>query len=199
MSRLLTAALLLALVAVPAQAGKFNKVMKIGDKLPAFAELPATDDNKYGADNFKDKDVLVVVVTCNHCPVAVAYEDRIIAFTKKHAGKDSKVGIIAVNVNTIEQDRLDKMKERAKDKGFNFAYAYDESQKIGKSLGASVTPEFFVFNKDRKLVYMGALDDSQRSPKTNYLEAAVTATLKGETPKVPETRPVGCGVKYNKD
>jgi len=200
MNRLLTAALLLVLVAAPAQAGKFNKKMNIGDKLPAFTELPGTDDNKYGADNFKDKDVLVVVVTCNHCPVAVAYEDRIIAFTKKHAGKDSKVGIVAINVNTIEQDRLDKMKERAKDKGFNFTYCYDESQKTGRSLGASVTPEFFVFDKERRLVYTGAMDDNMKADQVekHYLNDAVDAALKGETPKTATSARKGCGIQYDR-
>jgi len=189
--------LLLALGAA-AVAGQFNKKLNIGDVAPVFKDLEATDGNKYSLDSFKDKDVLVVCITCNHCPVAVAYEDRIIGFVKKHAGKDSKVGFVAINVNNLEADKLPKMKERANEKGFNFVYAYDPSQKIGRDLGASVTPEFFVLGKDRKVIYMGAMDDSQSSPKVNYLEAAVEAALKGETPKTKETRARGCSVKYEK-
>ncbi len=143
--------------------------------------------------------MLVLIITCNHCPVAVAYEDRIINFTKKWvSGPGSKVAVVAINVNNLEADKLPAMKVRAKEKGFNFPDLYDPSQQIGHALGATATPEFFVFNKDRKVVYMGAMDDSQSNPKVNYVEAAVEATLKGRLPEVKETRPRGCSVKYDK-
>jgi thiol-disulfide isomerase/thioredoxin len=192
------AAALVAVVALtcPAVAGEFNKKLTIGDAVPVFQNLEATDGKMYSLDSYKDKDVFVVCITCNHCPVAVAYEDRIINFAKKYAGKDSKVGFVAINVNNLEADKLPKMKERAKEKGFNFTYAYDPSQKIGRDLGASVTPEFFVYNKDRKLVYMGAMDDAQNNPKINYLEPAVAAALKGTMPTTKETRARGCTIKY---
>jgi peroxiredoxin len=197
MVRLLTAALVVALAAGSAQAGKFNKKLNVGDKTPTFSGLPGVDDKSYSLDDFKGKDVLVVTITCNHCPVAVAYEDRIVEFAKKYG---DKIGFIAINVNNIPQDRLDKMKIRAKEKGFTFPYAYDESQKIGRQLGASVTPEFFVINKARKIVYMGAMDDNMNAAKVkkNYLEAAVDAVLKGETPTVQETQARGCSVKYER-
>jgi peroxiredoxin len=185
-------------LAGPAFAGQFNKKLSIGDTAPDFSKLEGVDGKTYSLDTFQDKDVIVVCITCNHCPVAVAYEDRIISFAKKHAGPDSKVAFIAINVNNLDADKLPRMKERAKEKGFNFPYVYDPSQKVGRDLGASVTPEFFVYNKDRKLVYMGALDDSQSNPKVNYLEPAVEAALKGETPKTQETRARGCGVKYQR-
>jgi hypothetical protein len=133
--------------------------------------------------------------------VAVAYEDRIIALAKKYASDpDSKVGLVAINVNNLDADKLDKMEERAKAKGFNFPYLYDESQKIGRELGATVTPEFFVLNKDRKVAYMGALDDSQQPGrvKAKYVEDAIDALLKGETVKTTETRARGCSVKYER-
>lgn len=176
--------------------GKFNKKIAIGDAAPNFTGLPGVDGNSHSLSDYKDKDVLVLVITCNHCPVAVGYEDRIIDFAKKHAGP--KVGLVAINVNNIDADKLNKMKERAKEKGFNFPYLYDESQKIGRALGATVTPEFFVFNKDRKLVYMGALDDNNnaKSVKSQYVVDAVQCTLKGTTPAVAETRGRGCSVNY---
>jgi peroxiredoxin len=181
-----------------AQAGKYNRKLNIGDAAPTFAGLPGVDGQSHSLADFKDKDVVVVVVTCNHCPVAVAYEDRIINFAKKHAGPDSKVALVAINVNNLEADKLPKMKERAQEKGFNFPYLYDESQKVGRDYGASVTPEFFVLNKERKIVYMGAMDDDMNSPKVNYLEAAVTSALKGDKPAEAETRARGCGVKYER-
>src|SRR4051812_31757939 len=119
MIRYAVAALVAAGLAVgsPVQAGEFNKKLNVGDKAPAFTGLEGVDGKKHALADYKDKDVLVLVITCNHCPVAVAYEDRIIDFTKKHASSpDSKVGVIAINVNNYEQDKLPKMKERAKEK-----------------------------------------------------------------------------------
>jgi peroxiredoxin len=197
MYRYALAFLVAAGMALPAGAGEFNKKLSIGDGAPSFSSLEGVDGKNYSLNDFKGKDVLVIAITCNHCPVAVAYEDRLIAFAKKYAGADSKVAFIAVNVNNLDEDKLPKMKERAKTKGFTFPYLYDASQKIGKDLGASVTPEFFVYNKDRKLVYMGSFDDDQNSPKVNFLEPAVKSALEGKKPEKAETRPFGCGVKYD--
>jgi thiol-disulfide isomerase/thioredoxin len=210
MKRITTIVAVAALVlAGSAHAGKFNKVINIGDKMPSFSGLEAVSADgktiKVSADDFKDKDVVVICVTCNHCPVAQAYEDRLVEFAKKYAGKDSKVGFIAVNCNVTDakaasDDNFEKMIERSKQKGFTFPYAIDTTQKLGRDLGATITPEFFVFDKDRKLVYMGVMDDSQNKPKVNYLNPAVEAALKGQKPEVQETDIAGrgCSVKYSK-
>ncbi|MGE3806130.1 MAG: thioredoxin family protein [Gemmataceae bacterium] len=199
MFRYASLALFGLVLALPLQAGKFNKVLSVGDQAPEWAGLPGTDGKNHALADLKNKDVVVVVVTCNHCPIAVAYEDRIIDFTKKYAGADSKVAVVAINVNNLDADKLPKMKERAKEKGFNFPYLYDESQKIGKAYGATVTPEFFVLDKNRKVVYMGAMDDtnSANAVKEKYLEAAVDAALKGEKIANTETKGRGCSVKYD--
>ena len=184
---------------VGAGGGKFNKKIKIGDPAPAF-NLPGVDGKMHSLGDFKG-DILVVAITCNHCPVAVAYEDRMIDFTKKHVIPSAgKINFIAINVNNLEADKLPKMVERAKEKGFNFPYLYDESQVIGRALGASVTPEFYVFDKDRKLVYTGAMDDNNnaKTVKTNYLEPAIESTMKGSPVSIAETRARGCSVKYDK-
>jgi peroxiredoxin len=183
----------------PAVAGEFNKKLNIGDAAPAWTGLEGVDGKTHSLADLKNKDVVVVIITCNHCPVAVAYEDRIIDFTKKYASApDSKVAVVAINVNNLEADKLPAMKVRAKEKGFNFPYLYDPTQKIGRDYGATVTPEFFVLNKERKIVYMGAMDDSNNaaSAKVNYLEAAVQAALNGQKPATAETRGRGCSVKY---
>jgi peroxiredoxin len=200
MIRYAAAALVAVGLAVAGQAGEFNKKLNIGDAAPAFSQLEGVDGKMHALADYKDKDVLVVVITCNHCPIAVAYEDRIIDFAKKHtASPDSKIGLVAINVNNLEQDKLDKMKERAKEKGFNFPYLYDPSQKIAKELGATKTPEFFVLNKDRKVVYMGAMDDSNnpKSAKVNFLEDAVKSALSGSKPEKAETAARGCSVKFD--
>src|SRR5262245_11266646 len=122
------AAVLLLTAAQPG--GEYNEVLKVGDAAPAWAGLDGIDGKKHALADLKDKDVVVVVFTCNSCPIAVDYEERLIAFTKKHAGP--KLAVVAINVNTIPEDRLDQMIVRAKEKGFNFAYLFDESQKIAK-------------------------------------------------------------------
>ena len=99
------------------------------------------------------------------------------------------MAVVAISVNTGDEDGLPQMKERAKKKSFPFVYLHDESQKIGRAYGAEYTPEFFVLNKDRKVVYMGAMDDRDDPArvKVKYLEDAVSAALKGEKPATAET------------
>jgi peroxiredoxin len=179
-------------------AGVYNKVLSIGDPAPAWTELPGVDGKAHSLADLKDKDVVVVVFTCNSCPVAEAYEDRIIAFNKKHCGADKKVALVAINVNVIPEDRLPRMRERAKERGFAFPYLHDPTQKIAKDYGAVYTPEFFVLNKERKIVYMGAMDDRslEKDVKENFLEPAVAAALKGEKAKVAETLGRGCLIRY---
>jgi peroxiredoxin len=191
----------LAMLACPATAGEFNKKLNVGDPAPVWKDLPGTDGKKHSIADLKDKDVVVVVFTCNSCPIALDYEDRIIAFGKKHAHAESKVALVAINVNTIPDDRLDKMKIRAEKKKYNFPYLYDETQKIARDFGATYTPEFFVLNKERKVVYMGAMDDknNESEAKTQFLEPAVAAVLKGAKPDKGETLARGCFIRWKRE
>jgi len=188
----------LCLTASLVSAGEYNQVLSIGDKAPAWTDLPGVDGKKHSLADLKDKDVVVVVFTCNSCPVAEDYENRIIEFATKHAGPEDKVALVAINVNTIEADRLPKMKERAEKKKFPFPYLYDETQAIGRQYGATFTPEFFVLNKAREVVYMGGMDDSSNAEKVtkHYLTPAVEAALAGSRPEVTETVAIGCRVRY---
>jgi peroxiredoxin len=187
-----------AAMVAPAGAGKYNGVLSIGDDAPAWVDLPGVDGKKHSLADLKDKRVVVVVFTCNSCPAASDYEERLIAFVKKSAVNASSVAVVALNVSRLAEDRLPQMQERAKEKGFNFAYLYDESQKIGKVYGAAYTPEFFVLDKDRKVVYMGAMDDKSppAQPATRFLEQAVEGALKGEKVAAPETLARGCRIRY---
>jgi peroxiredoxin len=180
--------------------GKYNKKVKLGDAAPVFKDLPGTDGKKHSLADLSSKDVIVVVFTANDCLYAQMYEDRMIQFAKKYAGPDSKVAFVAISVSLDEEDLLPKMVERAKEKKYNFPYLHDKTQQIGRLYGASVTPEFFVLNKERKFVYLGAMDDTDDEPKVSkrYVEEAVQATLKGQTPAIAETRPIGCSVIYEK-
>ena len=173
--------------------------LKIGDAAPSWSGIIGIDDKEHGLSDYSKAKAVVLVFTCNHCPVAVAYEDRLVALQKDYQAKG--VQVVGVNVNTIAADRLDKMKERAKDKEFNFPYLYDETQKIGHDYGATCTPHVFVLDKNRKIAYTGAIDDSMAAGKvkTPCLRNALDAILAGEKPAKAATKQFGCSIKYNKN
>lgn len=183
------------------QAGEFNEVLSIGDKAPAWTDLPGSDGKKHSLAELKDRDVVVLAFTCLSCPTAVDYEERINVLAKQYAGPNGKVAVVAVCVNLVEADRLPKLQARAKEKDFAFQYLSDESQKIAKDYGAVFTPEFYVLNKARQIVYMGAMDDSTDAAKVQhkYVEAAIAAALKGDRPAVTETIARGCRVRYARE
>lgn len=184
------------LLTVPARAGQYNSVLDIGDTAPAWMDLVGIDDQKHSLVDLHKNDVIVVVFTCNSCPYAVDVEDRLIELQQTYS--DRGVAVVAINVNRIEADSLPAMKKKAELKNFGFAYLFDESQQIGKDYGAKYTPEFFVLDRDRRLVYMGSLDDSPDGKGVNerYVSAAIEATLDGKKPRVTETVPIGCRVRY---
>jgi len=188
------AVVVLLLAATAAQAAK----LKIGDKAPGWSGVIGTDDKQHSLSDYKRARLIVQVFTCNHCPVAVAYEDRLVALQKDY--KKKGVQVIAINVNNIPADRLDKMKERAKAKKFNFPYIYDKTQKMGHDYGATVTPHVFVLDKGRKIAYMGAIDDNMKpkNVKTRFLRDALDALLAGKTPPKAVTKQFGCSIKYEK-
>lgn len=175
--------------------GEFNTALDIGATAPAWKDLPGTDGQNHSFESHSDAKVVVVAFTCNSCPYAVDVEDRLIALVKQFDGKD--VSVVAINVNTVEEDLMPAMKEKAKERGFNFPYLFDKSQKIAKDYGAKYTPEFFVLSKERKLVYMGSFDDSPAGDKVTktYVVDAINAVLAGRTVKVTETVPIGCRIR----
>ncbi len=179
-------------------AGEYNPVREIGDAAPAWSKLPGTDGKTHSLADLKDKDVVVVVFTCNSCPYAVDYEDRLIAFHKKFASRN--VAVVAINVNKVPEDALPAMKKKAKQKAFPFVYLFDESQKIAKDYGAFFTPEFFVLNKQRKITYMGSMDNNPDVKKVSklYLNDAVEATLAGKKVATDETVAFGCKVRFER-
>lgn len=179
-------------------AGQFNTVMEIGATAPAWKDLPGTDGQDHSFESVADAKVVVVVFTCNSCPYALDLEDRLIELVKRFDGKG--VACVAINVNTVEEDKMPAMKERAKEKGFTFPYLWDQSQQIAKDYGAKYTPEFFVLVNDRKLVYMGSLDDSPAGDKVTktYVADAIESALAGESVKVTETVPIGCRIRFER-
>jgi peroxiredoxin len=175
---------------------RLKTALTIGQAGPEFAGLIGADDKPHGLAEYKDAKLIVLAFTCNHCPVAQAYEDRLLALQKDYGPKG--VQVVAVNVNNLPADRLDEMKKRAKQRGFDFPYLYDSTQKIGRAYGATVTPHVFVLDQQRKIAYMGAVDDNQQveQVKTHYLREALDALLAGKRAPKEVTQQFGCGIKY---
>lgn len=169
----------------------------IGQQGPAFNGLEGVDGKTHSLDEYADAKLVVLVFTCNHCPVAQAYQDRLIELAEDYQGKG--VQVVAINVNNMEADKLPAMKERAAEKGFNFPYLYDPSQEIGREYGATVTPHVFVLDQDRKVAYMGSVDDNQNPDNVtqHYLRDALDALLAGQAPETTSTKQFGCGIKYD--
>src|SRR6185436_8649710 len=159
------------------------------------------DDQKHSLAYLADKDVIVVCFTCNTCPYAVDYEDRLIGLAKKFAAEGHRCALVAINANKVKDDLLPAMQERAKSKSFNFPYLHDETQQVAKSYGATFTPEFVVLNKERKVIYLGAMDDSPDGKKITkrYLEDAIAAVLAGKQAPTMETPAVGCAIRFTKE
>lgn len=201
LSSLVIASVFLLLIPVASLGieGKYNPKMSIGDKAPSFEKLPGVDEKEYAFADFAKAKVLVVVFTCNSCPYAVDYEERLVQFHKDFC-QSEEVALVAINCNLIAADSLEKMKERADERGFKFPYLFDKSQAIAKEYGAFRTPEFFVLDQDRKIVYMGAFDDNSMVDKVKkkYVELAVQSVLKKEKLDDPETAPVGCMIRFKK-
>jgi peroxiredoxin len=184
--------------ALPVQAGKYNKQLSIGDAAPDWNGLEGVDGQTHALRDFADRKVVVLAFTCNSCPYAVDYEDRLVALAKKFAAEGDQCALVAINPNLIKEDLLPAMEERAKRRGFRFPYLHDASrQQVAKSYGATYTPEFVVLNQERKVIYLGAFDDSPDGKKITqrYVEDAVAAALSGKTPAITETPAVGCAVR----
>lgn len=185
------------------------KTLEIGAKAPDF-KLPGIDGKTHTLAEYAKADVLVVVFTCNHCPTAQAYEDRLIRFTTDYKAKGVQVVAISPNdpeaVNLDElgytdlSDSFDEMKIRAKEKGYNFPYLYDgATQATALAYGAVATPHVFIFDKGRSLRYVGRFDDVEKptgKPNHNDAREAVDALLSGKAVATPKTKSFGCSIKW---
>ncbi len=186
-----------------------HKTLAIGSKAPDF-KLPGIDGKTYTLSNFKNAQVLVIVFTCNHCPTAQAYEDRIIQLTKDYSAKN--VAVVAIMPNDPKSVRLDElgysdmsdtyaeMKARAKRKHFNFPYLYDgDAQATAKAYGPVATPHVFIFDKARTLRYQGRIDNVEKPTKTPTelnTRDAIEALLQGKPVAVETTKVFGCSIKW---
>ena len=189
------------LVAALAAAPSFADALAIGSPAPMTdAKMKNVDGKDVSIADVRGSAGTLVVFTCNHCPFAKAWESRIVALGNTYRAKG--VGVIAVNANdpsVAPEDGYDVMKQRAQDKGMQFPYVVDATSNVARAFGASRTPEAFLFDKNGKLVYHGAIDDNKEDATkvdNPYLKNALDAVVAGKDVAVKETKSIGCGIKF---
>lgn len=175
---------------------------KVGDYVKDFS-LKNIDGKMVSLKDYRDAKGAIVIFTCNHCPYAKAYEQRVIALDKMF--KDKGYPVIAINPNdpvAVPDDSFENMIKNAREKGFTFPYLMDETQQVSRQFGAARTPHVFVLNKTTKgyeVAYIGAIDDNTEdagSVTHKYVEDAVNALLEGKSVPVETTKAVGCTIKW---
>ena len=173
--------------------------LEIGAQAPDFS-LPATDGGTYSLSDFTDAENLVVFFTCNHCPFVVGSDELTRKSAERFAEKVKFVGINSNSVNTKPGDSFSKMVERMEEFQFPWTYLHDESQEVALAYGALRTPHFYVFDKDRKLVYTGRGIDNPRQgelAKIFDLDNALEELISGKEITIEKTNPIGCNVKWD--
>ncbi|KPK10860.1 MAG: alkyl hydroperoxide reductase [Acidithiobacillales bacterium SG8_45] len=175
-------------------------MLELGTPAPDFT-LEDTSGRKVSLADFSGKDALLVIFMCNHCPYVKHIADEFSAFAREYQPKGlAVVGISSNDADNYPDDGPDKMVEEAKRRGYSFPYLYDENQEVAKAYRAACTPDFFLFDKTRKLVYRGQFDSSR--PKNNEpvtgadMRAAVDAILSGEQPTADQVPSIGCNIKW---
>jgi peroxiredoxin len=177
--------------------------LAVGDKAPDF-KLKNIDNKMVSLSDYNNQKGVVIVFTCNHCPYAVLYEARLVELQAKYGAK--KFPILALNPNDstiVAADSFSKMITNAAEKGFNFPYLLDDKE-VWKKFGATRTPHIYLLKKESdgfKVAYIGAIDDNPQDAsavKDAYLSQAIDALLAGQSPKVTETRAIGCTIKFHK-
>ena len=175
--------------------------LKIGDVIPSTeTKMKNVDEKEITLSSIKDKNGLLVIFSCNACPFVKAWESRMVALGNEYKGKG--VGVVAINANDpqmVPEDGFEVMKTRYKEKGFQFPYVVDATSDLARAFGATRTPEVFLFNKEGKLIYHGAIDDDAHEPekvKNRYLVDALHALISEKKIVNQETNFIGCTIKF---
>jgi peroxiredoxin len=195
------AVLVAAFTVAPLVAQDGSKPLALGAAIPmADQKMKNVDGKEIAVADVRGSKGTLVVFTCNACPYARAWEDRIVALGNEYKSKG--IGVIAVNANDpgkVADDGYDQMKTRAKDKSFAFPYVVDATSGLARAYGATRTPEAFLFDAQGKLVYHGTIDDNAQDPEkvsARYLSDALAAVSSGKDVAVKETKAMGCGIKF---
>ncbi len=178
-----------------------SNMLPLGKQAPLFSLVDTKSENTISLDSFADKKVLVVMFICNHCPYVIHMHDELLRLDEDY--KDSPVGLVAISSNDVEhypQDGPDQMKVLAQKLGFSFPYLYDVDQSVAKAYDAACTPDFYVFNEGRKLVYRGRLDESRPGNDLplngNDLRSAINQALIDQPVNEEQFPSVGCNIKW---
>lgn len=175
--------------------------LEIGSKAPDFS-LKATDGRNYRLDDFKDSDYLVIFFTCNHCPYVLGSDEVTSRTAIKFKDKSvSFVGINSNSPNTYAEDDFEHMVKRMNQYSFPWIYLYDDAQEVALQYGALCTPHFYVFDKNRVLIYTGRGVDNPRDAsriKINDLDRTLTELTEGKDISITKTNPIGCNVKWDR-
>jgi peroxiredoxin len=176
-----------------------SQMLELGTACPGFS-LPDTEGNTVSNRDFPGKPLLVMFI-CNHCPFVKHIADELARLGKDYQARG--VSIVAINSNDVQNhpdDSPERMKEEKQQRGYSFPYCFDEDQSVAKAFTAACTPDFFLFDKDHKLVYRGQLDssrpDSGTEPDGSDLRAALDAVLVGEAVPQKQTPSIGCNIKW---
>ena len=174
-------------------------ILQLNTPLIPFS-LPATDGKGYGPLDFKDKEILVIIFMCNHCPYIKATIDRMIAIQKDYA--DKGVQLVGINANDSEnypEDSFEAMQNWVNEKGINFPYLHDESQEVAKAYKAQCTPDIYVFDQERKLSYHGRIDDNWKDELAvtkQDLREALDTILAHQPVPMDQKPSMGCSIKW---
>ncbi|HEY8515137.1 MAG TPA: thioredoxin family protein [Candidatus Binatia bacterium] len=178
-----------------------SQSIELGAPCPDFA-LRGVDGKRWARDDFAQKDVLVVMFICNHCPYVKAVEDRIIALRKEFADRPVQfVGICSNDPTDYPDDAPARLAERWREKGYGFPYLIDDTQEVARAFGAVCTPDIYVYGPDRRLAYHGRIDDNWKEPDKvtrRELKEAIEALLEGRRPSADQKPTIGCSIKWKK-
>jgi peroxiredoxin len=203
LATLFSAVAIVAGTAAAAWAGESTGGLALGSKVPAAVaktKMKNVDGKRVSIADVTGKSGTLVVFTCNHCPFAKGWEERIVELSNTYAGKG--IGVVLINPNDPAMhadDGFDEMQAHAKSRGMKIPYVVDDTSAVARAFGASVTPEAFLFDKAGKLAYHGTIDDNRQDAanvKARYLKDALDAVAAGKAPAVPETKGLGCGIKF---
>jgi thiol-disulfide isomerase/thioredoxin len=187
--------------AVFAEPGAGVGALALGAKAPlATTKMKSVDGKVVSIAEVAGKAGTLVIFTCNHCPFAKGWEERIVEIANSYPKKG--IGVILINPNDPAkhaEDSFDEMRERAKKRGLQVPYVVDDTSGVARAFGATVTPEAFLFDKGGNLAYHGTVDDNHQDAakvRNRYLRDALDAVVAGKAPAPPETKSLGCGIKF---